>query len=284
MSDARKIFAILDPTTMNQPSLVMSETLARDIAEAVGQQASLHVYCCIADDDVRMPRGMDPETARREEQDRIEHWVERLASYSRSLGLEADTEVEIQADWRAAIVAAIERQDCLLAVKNMTRRSRLQRLIRDTSDWRLLRDSRCPMLLVKAYARRHVKKVLVAIKHRPERKIYREANDRLLAAGRRIAESLGADLHVVTAYRDNDDYPDRQRFADRCGLPRNKVTAIMGSAHEAIATAARDLKADLVVIARVSRPEDKSQLGNTAEKIIDEVDANLLVLPMTDAA
>ncbi len=281
MSDPRRIFVILDPTTMNQPSLVMAETLATDMLSGEITTAAVHIYCCIAKDDVYVPEGMVLEPALDEEAARTRKWVDRLATYTRDLGLEVTTEVEVQSDWRAAIVAAINRQNCLLAVKNVTRHSRLRRLVRQTSDWRLLRGSTCPVLLVKSYARRKIRTVLVAIKHRPEKKIYRAANDRLLETGREIASTMGAELHVVTAYRDNADYPDRQRFADRCGLPRNKVIAVMGKPHEAIATAARELQADLVVIARVGRLEDKSQLGHTAEKVIDEIDANLLVLPMT---
>lgn len=282
MADRQKIFVILDPTTMNQPSLVMAETIAADEQGAGAGDIALHLYCCIAEDQVRRPPDMDDATAIAEELSRIESWVERLAEHGRAKGLQVDTEVEIKADWRQAIVDAIERGSSTLAVKNMTNQSRLRRWLRETSDWRLLRDAKCPVLLVKSYARRHIKKVLVAIKHRPETDTYRAANDRLLEAGRRIANNVSAELNVVTVYPDTSDYPDRQRFADRCGLPRNQVRAEMGKPEEAIATAARELEADLVVIARVSRPDAEAKLGHTAEKVIDGLYCNILVLPMTE--
>ncbi|MDJ0927341.1 MAG: universal stress protein [Gammaproteobacteria bacterium] len=281
MSDTNKIFVILDPTTMNQPSLVMAETIAQDILSSGAAAVALHLYCCIAESTVRRPTGMDEETALAEEHARIQNWVERMAIHSRSLGLEVDTEVEIQPDWREAIVAAAARNPSMIAVKNMTEQTRLTRFMRDTSDWKLLRDVSCPLFMVKSYARRHIRKVLVAIKHRPEKKIYTQANDRILDTGRMIAKNLGADLHVVTAYKDVDDYPDRQKFADRCGLPRNQVTAAMGKPEEAIAEAANDLQADLLVIARVGRPEDSDKVGRTAERLIDNLESNILVLPMT---
>lgn len=282
MADASKIFVILDPTTMNQPSLVMAETIATDILSSGTPDVSLRLYCCIAEDSVRMPPGMDPETARAEEQARMASWVERLAVHTRSLGLAVETEVEIQPNWRDAIVAAAGRHPSTLAVKNMTEQTRLTRLLRDTSDWKLLRDTGCPLLLVKSYARRHVQKVLVAIKHSVEEEIYRAANDRLLEAGRMIAGNVGADLHVVTAYSDVADYPDRQKFADRCELPRNRVTAAMGKPEEAIAKVAEELNADLVVIARVGEAGAKERVGSTAEKVIDSLYCNMLVLPMTE--
>jgi universal stress protein E len=278
MADTRKIFVILDPTTMNQPSLVMAETIAEDVIASGATDVGLHLYVCIAESSVRKPPGMDVETARAEEQSRIGSWVERLAAHSRSLGVSAVTEVEIRPNWREAITTAVARQPCMLAIKNMTEQSRLTRWIRETSDWRLLRDASCPLLLVKSYARRRINKVLVAIKHRPGTDVYEAANDRLLDTGRMIAKNVGADLHVVTAYEE-EDYPDRQRFADRCGLPRNQVSAAFGKPEEVIARSAQELQADLVVIARVGKPGSKEKVGRTAEKVIDGLYCNILVLP-----
>jgi universal stress protein E len=280
MADVRKIFVILDPTTMNQPSLIMGETIAEDFLSSGTTDVGLHLYACIAEDAVRRPPGMDEETAREEELSRIENWVARLADKGRSLGLDVATEVEIQPNWREAITRAVARQNCLLAIKNMTEQSRLTRWVRDTSDWRLLRDTACPLLLVKSYARRHIKNVLVAIKHNPDSDIYEAANERLLRAGRTMAESVGAELHVLTAYQ-GEDYPDRQKLADRCGLPRNRVRAAAGTPEAVIASVAEEMPADLVVIARVGSPGSGEKVGRTAEKVIDGLYCNMLVLPMT---
>lgn len=279
MTDAGRIFVILDPTTMNQPSLVMGETIAEDLRASGATALVLHLYACIAEEAVRRPPGMDEETARAEELSRIENWVERLAERSRALGFTVVTEVEIQPNWREAISAAVARQPCRLAIKNMTEQSRLTRWVRETSDWRLLRDAPCPLLLVKSYARRHVKTVLVAIKHKTDTKIHEAANQRLLEMGRSTAQSLGAELYVLTAYKE-DEYPDRQRFADDCGLPRNRVRAAAGKPEVVIASVAEELQADLLVIARVGRPGSRKKVGRTAEKVIDSLYCNMLVLPM----
>jgi len=280
MTDARKIFVILDPTTMNQPSLIMGETIAEDFLSSGAEGVSLHLYACIAEDSVRRPPDMDEQTARAEEQSRIENWAERLAERGRSLGLKVDTEVEIRPNWREAITVAAARQPCLLAIKNMTEQSRLTRWVRETSDWRLLRDTGCPLLLVKSYARRHIRKVLVAIKHKTDADIYEAANVRLLKAGRTMAESIGGELHVLTAYQ-GEEYPDRQKFADRCGLPRHRVRASVGTPEAVIASVAREIQADLVIIARVGKPGSTEKVGRTAEKVIDGLYCNILVLPMT---
>lgn len=280
MTDARRVFVILDPTTMNQPSLVLGETMAEDFVASGATNVCLHLYACIAEDAVRRPPHVDEETARAEELSRIKNWVERLAERGRSMGLEVVTEVEIQPNWREAISAAVQRHPCVVAIKNMTEQSRLTRWVRETSDWRLLRDTGCPLLLVKSYARRHIKRVLVAIKHRTDSDIYEAANERLLKAGRGWAESVGAELHVLTAYQ-GEDYPDRQKLADRCDLPRNRVHAAAGAPDAVIASVAQELHADLLIIARVGKPGTTAKVGRTAEKVIDNLYCNILVLPMT---
>ena len=148
MADQQKIFVVLDPTTMNQPSLVMAETIAVDELAAGADNVALHLYACLGEDQLRRPANIDEETALAEEHSRIQSWVERLATHSRSLGLTVDTEVEIKPNWREAIVDALSRQSSMLAVKNMTDQPRLRRWLRETSDWRLLRDAPCPLLLV----------------------------------------------------------------------------------------------------------------------------------------
>jgi nucleotide-binding universal stress UspA family protein len=57
----------------------------------------------------------------------------------------------------------------------------------------------------------------------------------------------------------------------------------MGAPAEAIIKIAKEIGADLVVIARVGKQSTKRDVGHTAAKVIDTLDANLLVLPMTES-
>lgn len=254
---------------MEQPSLLMAESIARSYNAGGGPEVPIHAYCCI-----------DADQAHEDTQQATAAWLERLVEPARSEGLAVTTEVEIDANWRDAIAVAAGREPTLVAVKNMSN-PRFMHLFRERSDWRLLRDCSCPVYLVKRSPRTAVRRVLAAIKHRTEKQAYTEANDAILATARNIAEGLGAELHVVTAYENEFHYPDRQKFADRCGLPRNQVRGEMGTPHDAIARVAEEIGADLVVIARVGKAGGKRDVGHTAEKLVDNLNANLLVLPLT---
>lgn len=281
MPESKRIFVILDPTTMEQPSLLMAESIAQDYNEHFDTPVTIHAYCCIDEKSSQKDFGVDAESARADARERIGDWVERIVAHTRSLGLTVDTEIEVSEDWRKAIVTAVGRQDCMLVVKGMSQHPKFMRLFRETSDWQLLRDCNCPIYLVKTSPNRPVRNVLAAIKHRTEKQTYTDANNTILETARGIATGFGAELYVVTAYENNFNYPDRQKFADRCGLPRDRVRAEMGSPQKTIAAAAAEIGADLVIIARVGNPSAKRDVGHTSEKIIDALQTNLLVLPMT---
>jgi universal stress protein E len=278
MAGARKVFVVLDPTSMEQVSLEWGEKIALDMKEHRSEEVNLHVYCCINHKSVApVPHG-DPEELERATVKRVDEWVQRLVMHTRALGIPVETEIEWESDWRAAIVAAARRQKSDVVIKNLRQHARLVRLVRDTADWQLIRDCECPVLLVKTGRLYGINKILVAVKH-TEDEAYREANAGIVERAQRLAADLGATLHAVTCY-DSDDRPDRQRFADSFGLDRSQVSAAMGNQAKVIASVAEEVAADMLVIARVARPESAGLLGDTARKVIDEIDTDVLVLPM----
>ena len=274
------IFAVLDPMSMEQASLEWAEQIALAYKTHRDTDAVLHVYCCINDTSVAVVPRVEEAPAIEETKARVTAWVERLVQHTHGLDITVNTEIEWNPDWRQAIGQAATRCGATLVVKSMTQHGRLVRLVRETSDWQLLRDAACPVLLVKTGRPYRIDKMLVALKPSPDDETYEAANDRILQTAKAMSEALGAPLHAVTCYP-HADTPDRQRFADRCGLERNQVSGGTGAPEKVIAEAAERLGTDLLVIARVARPESNGLLGSTAEKVIDEIDNEILVLPMT---
>jgi universal stress protein E len=276
MVDTTKVFVVLDPTSMDQPSLVWGEKIALDMKQQRSLTVQLHVYCCIdpTEGTVTAEGTAEPRMV----VESMGEWMERIVMHTRALGIPVETEVESDTEWRQAIVNAAKRVQSNVVIKNLTQHSRLVRLVRETADWQLLRDCHCPVLLVKAGKAYGIKKILVAVKF-TEDETYRSANTSLLDAAKRLADDLGATVHAVTCYQSNE-HPDRQRFADSCGLERSQVTAATGTPEKVIASVANEVDADLLVIARVARPESVGMLGDTARKVIDEIATDVLVLPM----
>ena len=279
MPEPTKVFVVLDPTCMEQAALETGVGVVKNYKKFRSIDAQLHVYCCINAESVALVPKKDEAQTRDATVARVSDWLERLVTSIRSEGIAVETEVEWVDDWRKALPVAAARQNSAIVVKNMTQHSRFVRMVRDTSDWTLIRECECPVFLVKTGKPFQIDSVLVAVKHSPDEESYEKANQDILDAARRMAGDLGARLHAVTCY-EGDRRPDRQRFADKCGLERSQVSAASGKPERIIAEVAAEKGSDLVIIARVARPESPGEVGKTARKVIDEIDTDVLVLPV----
>lgn len=260
-----KIFVVVDPTRMLQSALLKAEEIARL------NKAELVAYCCVFD------RNSDARAEARDAMlDTTRNWLERIVAVPRSEGITVEVELEWSEDWRHALVDAASRSGAGLIVKSASKHSTMGRLLTATSDWMLLRRAASPTLLVNdVQARGASRKLLAAIKQKPEDPLHERLNETIVDMSHYIADSAGFEMHAVTAYKGKDVFYDRQRFADSCRLPRNRVHSVEGAPHYAIAEAARDIGADTIII---GDPTD----SETAQRLIDHVDTDILVLPAKD--
>ena len=258
-----KVFAIVDPTRMVQPSLLRAEAIARL------NRAQIHLYCCIAGEPVD-----DEDAAVSLEVKATRDWLERIAEAGRARDIDMQVEVECSPNWRQAIIEAAARSECDLFIKTASRHSLVGRLFSATADWMMLRTATSPVLLVSRAGLKELshRRLLAAIKLKPEDPEHEAMNARIVDLAHYLSAVAGFEMHAVTAYRGDEVYYDRQAFADSCRLPRNQVHAAEGAPQHGIAAVAADIGADTIVI---GNPGD----SETARRLIDHVDADVLVLP-----
>jgi universal stress protein E len=266
----QRIFTVINPERFIQPAFERGEWVA------ARNGAILHLYCCIGEEGVAAdsPAAQFAIT-------RATRWLERLTSEAGNYKLTTEIEVEWHSDWRERIAEAAKSCGADMIIKTVSRHKGLTRQFRKTSDWALLRASNCPVLLIDPNRPPQPSKVLAAVKLNPDSDEYAVLNRQVIDTSHRISEALGAELHAVTVYKGDQMYFDRQKFADSCGLPRNRVHAVEGSAHKGIADATRELGSDILVIGSASRNVKESGMiiGDTAERIIDAVDTDIVVIP-----
>lgn len=265
---AQKIFVVIDPLRLVQTALEKGEWLARR------NGAELELYCTVS------PENAADAEAQARLIERTQSSIERMIEQSRRDGLKISVRVEANRDWRAAIAAAASASGADLVIKTASPRGMLSRRLMQTSDWTLIRNCSRPILLASPTRSELPKTVLAAVKVKPEDAVYVELNQRVVDLSHRIAELLDAELHAVTVYRGEGIFFDRQKFADACRLPRNRVHAAEGSSYEGIAQIAGEISAGVVIVGSAPRPARGSVLGTTAERVIDEVPGDVIVLPV----
>lgn len=266
----QRVFVVIDPERLVQPALERGEWVAKR------NGAILYLYCCLGDEGVAAD---DPAAVFAAE--RTRSWLGRITAGIRESGITTEIQVEWSPNWRDRIALAAETSGADMIIKTVSRHSGLTRQLKATADWTLLRKARCPVLLIDPLRPPQPKKVLAAVKLNPDKEQYAVLNEQVLRLSHLLATALDAELHAVTVYRGDEIHFDRQRFADQCGLPRNAVHAAEGSAHRQIAEVAQEIGADVLVIGCANRNvrDSGSFIGDTAQRIIDAVDTDLVVVP-----
>jgi universal stress protein E len=197
-------------------------------------------------------------------------------------GIEVAIEVEWDKDWYQAVLRAADRIKADVVFKSSHKHSASQRLLRETSDRTLLRQCACPVMLVKSNAEvsgPH-RIILAAVQFRGELGAYDKLNRRIVEFAQRMFAQESVKVHFVNAYTELSDRPDKGQLVRACGVPSDQAHIRVGETDDVIVELARELDANLVVIGNSARTGLSAMINtNTAEKILDKLDCNLLAMP-----
>lgn len=262
---SNRILIVIDPTTEQQPAFERGIDSARDMG------APLHLYAC-----VNAEAGFASEEEARE---KMQATLDALAARVTEAGHEASTELEWDGDWAKKAVAAAARCGASMIFKNSFDHSSVQREMRQTSDWTLLRLSPCPVLMVKNFRDWEHRRVLAAINPASHEAAHVKLDHQIIGLARQLAETYGSDAHFVTAFQDLNHAPEAQNIAGDCGVPVEQVHLKKGKADEVIRDVAAELDVDLIIVGTVARDGIKGRVvGNTCERLLDQTHSDLLVL------
>lgn len=267
----RKIFCVIDPTTPHQ------RALQRATSVAASSRAVVHAHLCFA-----LPANatyQDPDDFREAELSRYRLWLDKLVEPYLTRDIEVTTEVECQDNWRDALAAAAARADSDLVIRSSYRRTALQRRMLKTTDWTLLRESRCPVLLVKTGDVEKLDNVVVALNIAAKDEPHQRLTETVIQYAQAVARMTGARLHAVNAFRGSMNFVHPPDLAKRVGIGRAEAHTGDASPEELVAQVAERIGASLVVIGSLSRRGVSGMVvGNTAERILDHVNADVLTV------
>jgi universal stress protein E len=223
------------------------------------------------------------------------HELERLARPYRRAGLKITTSAEWDFPLHEAVIRQALQIQADLIVAHQHGKHRFPALLHHT-DWELLRGSPLPVLLVRRPRAYQSTAILAAID--PTHAFGKPAalDALILQQAQTLATALDAPLHVVHAFVPPQSSPDGtpQATRKRSLQEARKVLAralahrnirpgqrhlLEGQSSLIVPAVARRLRADIVVMGAVSRSGlQRLFIGNTAERIIDELKSDLLVV------
>jgi universal stress protein E len=296
----RILVAIKDPHSRSLPSIAKAAHLAR------GFGAKLILFHAITDlvsSDAYFYAHGDVKRVHRET---MAHYQRRLEAIAERLR-EQDLDVRVCAAWdypaHEGIVRHARKHKADLIVAECHAGRRFVPWLLHLTDWELLRTSPVPVLLVKSGATWEDLNVLATID--PSHRFAKPAklDARILSTAGAFAHALGGTMHVMHSYiavpagsmpmagasgllvRQIAEASEARAKGDLKGaladtnIPRDRVHLVQGMPIETIPRMTQQLGCGLVVMGAISRSGVKRMLiGNTAERILSSLNADVLVV------
>jgi universal stress protein E len=307
-----RILAVLDPTARDQPALAKAAALARRC------DAALELFICDFDPSLSGQPFFDTDRLRelREEfvSERLE-FLEETADELRGGGLAVETHVHWDNPLYRGIVRRVEESAPDLVVKDTHYHTALRRTLFTNTDWSLIRTCPAPLLLAKPAPWPAAPRILAALDpgHLGDKPAALDHD--ILDWAELLAARKGGELHAVHAF-----FPaallaattamaaaplqvsgstaagivaaERERVAGLLSgvtathaLEPGRVHLEQGSASDVLPRITESLGAALVVMGAVSRSRlQEIFLGSTAERVLDRIGSDILVVRTGDFA
>lgn len=230
----------------------------------------VHVFVGFEGDDVSKP-DLPMEVIRGR------NWLHDLLAPLENSGVKCTAELFWTRDWESSIINAARRTEAELIV--ISQSSATNKTSIADSIWSLLRNSEIPVLTIEPGAPAKRENILAAVNMQTTDDEYDALNQKVLFHGQMLAGFYDAKLHVVNAYYDSEDYPDRDSVKRIIDINRQDIHVDMGKPEEIIANVTKRVQADLVVMGTMARRGIRATLRrNTSEKVIENLTVDVLTL------
>jgi universal stress protein E len=301
------ILVFVDPTVPVHASIDKAAALAAKL------NARLELYVC----DTRATREMRLLQAHKQGPEmattiNLKPMLEDLARPLRERGIDVCTECEYDDVLFEGLIDRAKRTTADLIVKETHHHSLAQRTFLTNTDWQLLRGSPIPVLLTKERPWHSLPRILAAVdpghlNDKPE-----SLDQEILDHAQLLAQRLGAELHAAHAYIpltiaatadavlapmattldpgvfELEEKQQRTRLhalTEPYGIPAERSHLELGVASEVLPTLARQMNADILVMGAVARRGlARIFIGSTAERVLERLPCDVLVVKPTDFA
>lgn len=188
------------------------------------------------------------------------------------------TEIHWTDNWHRSVVDVANRHNAgLIIISDDTAEGKNTDL--SASKWSLLRASNCPVLIVHPEVAAARKIILAAVNMQTDNPRYAKLNQDILKVAGALADDYGAEKHIINAYEDAMEFPDRAGLIRSTNAKQENIHVKQGTPTEIISEVANEINADIVVIGTLSRSGVIAAMrGNKSEKIIRDTNCDVMVL------
>jgi len=279
-----RLFVAVDPTEAHQPALVKALLIAK-----LGN-CQIHAFLCTYKDMQQAGEYTTHSDLKRNVVEEATKWLEQLMQPCRISGVPYTTQVTWNKEWVDSTIHAVEKSGCDLVIKSSFHHSKARRFFSTTSDYELMHRCACPILFTHQDQEWKTDRMLACLDLVSGDPQHMRLNTIIIRDAQAFADIVGMDLYVACAYLDAIDSEHlplethghevtRAQLGELYEVKPERVFLRQGNTVETLKAICDEIDPSIVIIGTLARTGIKGKLiGNTAEKLIDIVDADLLTV------
>lgn len=295
----QQLLVVIDPTQSSQPSLERAAWIARHSGAAI--ELLICEYNGALDSGL-MFEAPALDKARQSLLAQRRDWLEQLAAPLRQEGLQVTSEVRWGKPLHKMITARCEELKPDLLLKTAHSHGLLHRLLLSNTCWQLIRYCPAPLWLVKPQGEWRGQRLAVALDPTHSADKPASLDHQLIDAAQTLGRTLGLEDHYLHSYAplprtlvfDAELVADYEYYVQRTGerhreafeqlldghaIGKPRTHLLQGFAEETLPRFVDENAVDLLLMGAIARGHlDTALIGHTAERVLEGVNCDLLVL------
>ncbi len=280
----KKLFVIVDPTATQQLALEKAILIASTI------NCEIHAYVC-----VYAELSQYPEYSSRQDlkfhtleltRENLDGWMQRC----RDNDIPFSTEVSWNQNWVEMATQAVARSGCDLVIKSSFYHDKVKRFLYKTSDFYLMRYCSSPVLFTHLPQQWQSSHMVACVDLESSDVEHKRLNNSIIKNAKALSTTLGMELYIAAAYDKgiNDSVLQlgvessggtRESLAEIFGVDVDHLLLRQGATVETLHNISEEIEASIMVIGSLARTGINGKLiGNTAEKLLDSVNADIVTI------
>ena len=265
--DKRKFLVVVDPS--HEMHLALERML-----EIIRQQAKWEIEFHLI---LGVESGDKTDADTPMEVVRESQWITQLLKPIEDLGVKYTSEFVWTRDWRKSINDAAARFDCDTIMLSEASAEHKKGIT--DSRWDLIRQANCDVVICDVGTKAPIKCILAAVNTQATDDVHVALAEKIIERGLFLSKYFDAELHVVNAYKDSEDFPDRGLIGRMSGLPRENIHRDMGKPEEVVAGIAEKVGANMVILGISPRKGLAATFSShTTEKVMERIDIDVVAL------
>lgn len=303
MKTINHILVVMDPKSDHQPALVQAIKIAKKLS------ATLELFVVAYNSDFVSHWNFNKEQLAGLKKEYVSsklRWLETYLTEAEMQGIHTKLDVIWHPDFSSAVVAKVESNHVSLVIKSTKQYSTIKKIFFTPSDWQLLEHCPVPLLLTKSLSESSYDRVMAAVDPEKNNDKPEALDAKILSATMTMADLFDATVHVCHCYQpigielwqgmssvgmdhslvsgDFNDYSEAIKHHHQVafdGLLKDydfdadSIHLVAGSAEFELPELVKANHVDLLVMGMANNGKF---IGNTVEKVLDNVECDVLSL------